>query len=247
MNIFITGGTSGVGLSLIRYFAQNGHNVCTCSVEDEFIAKSLIPSNVTYYCADVVDHQKMDFIIKDFTGKYKGLDLVIANAGINLPKAKLPNFDKARKVIETNVIGVLNTLSPALNIMAEQGRGHIVGIGSISGLFGLPGMSIYGSSKSAIINMFETFSIDLPKMGIDVTCVVPGFIDTPLTASNQHKMPFIMTIEEATNEILWAIAKKKKLHIFPKLLKVFSIVLTKIPRRWYRFLMGQDFLGFTKK
>lgn len=247
MNIFITGGTSGIGLSLVSFYAKFHHVVGTCSLDDDSTASKILPENVIYYCADVTDSLKMENIIHDFKSKVSSLDLVIANAGINIKKSKIPDFKIARKVMEINILGVMNTLSPTLEIMNKQKSGHIVGIGSISGLYGMPGMSIYGSSKAAIINMFESFSIDLPKLGIDVTCVIPGFIATPLTKDNKHKMPFIMSIEEATDEILWAIKNKKKYHVFPKILSYISFLLSKIPRKCYRYIMSLDFLGFTKE
>lgn len=246
MNIFITGGTSGIGLELGKNFLLRGHKVAVSSFEKPEDIKGKIPVEFTYYEANVLDQKKMNEIITDFKKQNGTLDLVVANAGISMPKAKLPDFDRGRLVMNINVIGVLNTLEPAIKIMSEQKKGHIVGVGSISGLAGMPGMAIYGASKAAIISMFESFSIDLPPLGIDVTCVVPGFINTPLVKDNAHNMPFLMGQEEAVQEILSAIDRQKPLHTFPLPMNCVSFILKRLPRFLYRKLMGLDLLGFTK-
>lgn len=246
MNIFITGGTSGIGLSLVRHYSFLGHNVATSSFESSEKIQNLLPQNVKYFQVDVTNAVKMNEAIKSYAIQSGSLDLVIANAGINHPKSKLPNFEMGKKVIEVNVIGVLNTLGPAIEIMKDQKSGHIVGISSLSGMYGLPGMAFYGASKAAILNMFETFAIDLPKFGIDVTCIVPGFINTPLVQDNKHKMPFIMTTDKAKKKILSAIENKKIILCFPFPLNIVAYFLKILPRTLYRNIMNLDLLSLTK-
>lgn len=246
MNIFITGGTSGIGLELGKKFLERGHSVAVSSFEKPEEVKGKIPSEFTYYEANVLDQKRMSEIIYDYKNKIGTLDMVIANAGISMPKAKIPDFERGRFVVNVNVIGVINTVEPAIKIMAEQKKGHLVGLGSVSGLTGLPGMAIYGASKAAVINMFESFAIDLPTLGIDVTCVAPGFIKTPLTESNPHKMPFMLQTSEAVEEILSAIDNKKALHVFPLPINFTFGVLSHLPRFMYRKLVGLDLMGFTK-
>lgn len=247
MNIFITGGTSGIGLALAKHYQTFGHKVGVCSFESIERSKSLLPKDIQYYQADVTDSIKMKEVINSFSTLAGSLDLVIANAGINLTKRKIPDFEIGKKVFEVNVIGVINTIGPAVEIMKNQKSGHIVGIGSLSGMYGLPGMAMYGGSKAAILNMFESFAIDFPSYGIDVTCVAPGFINTPLVKDNKHKMPFLMTTETATDEIIWAIENKKSLHLFPKPLSFVAIVLRSMPRFLYRLIMKFDLLGLAKE
>lgn len=246
MNVFITGGTSGIGLALVKFYQGQGHTVATCSFEEQNQVSNILPQKTIFYQADVTNSQIMKKCINDFKIKYNMIDLVICNAGINHIKQKIPDFERARKVFDVNIIGVLNTLDPAIEIMKTQRSGHIVGIGSMSGMYGLPGMAMYGASKAAILNMFESFSLDLSEFGIDVTCVVPGFIDTPLTKMNKHKMPFMMSIETASKEIIWAISHKKNIHRFPKLLSYVSIVLKIMPRFLFRFIMNTDLLNLRK-
>jgi short-subunit dehydrogenase len=247
MNVFITGGTSGIGLALANHYFKQGHRVAVSSFEAPEKVKGLIHDEFIYYQADVTDQARMREVIYDFKNKAGEISLVFANAGISMDKKKLPDFDRGNLIFQVNVIGVLNTLSPAIEIMKEQGRGHIVGIGSISGLNGLPGMAIYGASKAAIINLFESFSIDLASFGIKTTCLVPGFIYTPLTKDNKHKMPFLLSTEQAVEQITGAVRKNKRLHVFPLPLKIVAIILRTLPRPLYRLIMKFDLLGLAKE
>lgn len=246
MNIFITGGSSGLGLSLSKEFINDGHVVGTCSFESFESIKNILPDNIIYYQADVTDNSRMKEIIEDFFNKTGKLDIVIANAGISMPKAKIPDFEKGRKVIMVNIIGVLNTFEPAINIMKEQKFGQIVSLGSIAGRVGLPGTAIYGASKSAVLNLCESLEIDLAYFGIHVTTLAPGFISTPLVKNNKHKMPFLMSEEKAVSMIKKAILNRKNLYVFPLPMNIISTILYHLPRTFYKFFMKSDLLGLSK-
>lgn len=247
MNIFITGGTSGIGLELAILFLREGHTVGTCSFEDKKTVLPLLPEKLFYYQADVTNTEKMKEVINAFhftTGK---LDLVVANAGISMEKATIPDFDRGRKVIEINVLGVLNTFEPAIMIMKDQRAGHLAAIGSIAGTVGLPGTAIYGASKAAVINLCESLEIDLLSFGINVTTLAPGFINTPLTKDNKHKMPFIMSQEKAALFIKKGLEQKSGLYIFPFPMMLISRILYYLPRSVYKALMKLDLLNLRGK
>ncbi len=246
MNVFITGGTSGIGLELAGLFLADGHHVGVCSFETPEQVAGQIPAEISYFKADVTDQSTLSNCIHAFHDKCGSLDIVVANAGINHIKTKIPDFDRARKVIDVNVIGVLNTFEPAIEIMKEQGNGQLVALASIAGTIGLPGTAAYGASKSAVINLCESLEIDLYHFGIHVTTVAPGFIDSPLTRDNKHAMPFKMSLEDATMNIYKAILKKKGFYIFPFPMRIISRVLYHLPRGVYKWFMKKDPIGTGK-
>lgn len=246
MNVFITGGTSGLGLDLSHRFLNDGHTVGVCDLQSEADAQGKVKEGIRYYQADVLDKDRLAEVIRTFAKETGGLDIVVANAGISMDKAKIPDFDRGRKVIEINVIGLLNTFEPAIHIMKEQGRGQLVGLGSVAGTVGLPGVAIYGASKSAVINLCESFEIDLASYGIHVTTIAPGFVETPLTAHLKHKMPFKLTQTEAVDLIYKAILKRKGLYILPFKMMLLSRLLYHLPRPFYKYLQKKDPLGLTK-
>lgn len=246
MNVFITGGTTGMGYELSKLYLKDGHRVGICSIESYEDIKNDLLEGVTYYQANVTDKDAIAKAIKDFAKRNDTLDLVIANAGINHPKAKIPDFDRGRAVIEINVIGVMNTFEPAIEVMKEQGYGHLAAMSSISAFSGLPGMAFYGASKAAVMSMCESFEIDLANYGIKVTTLAPGFVKTPLTQDNKHKMPFVMEQFEAAQKMYDALESNKKLYVFPLPMNMASKVLKHMPRSIYRPFMKKDILGLSK-
>ncbi|MCF8461340.1 MAG: SDR family NAD(P)-dependent oxidoreductase [Flavobacteriales bacterium] len=247
MNVFITGGLSGLGLDLSHRFLADGYTVGVCDLQSDDEAKPLLKTGIQYFQADVCDTMRMSVIIHQFAEANNGLNIMVANAGISMPKTKIPDFNRGRKVIEINVIGVLNTFEPAIDIMKEQGHGQLVGIGSVAGTVGLTGVAIYGASKSAVINLCESLEIDLSTFGIHVTTLAPGFVETPLTSHLKHKMPFKISQEEAVNLMYRAILKKKGLYILPFKMMLLSRFLYHLPRPIFKYLQKQDPLGLTKQ
>lgn len=246
MKVFITGGTTGLGRELSRRFLRDGCTVGVCSFEPVEEVQERLPGGVHYYRADVRDHKALGEVVSRFAKKFGGLDVMVANAGVNLDKARIPDFDRARQVIDVNVKGVLNTFEAAIPIMKEQGSGQIVALASVAGYFGLPGTAVYGASKAAVKNLCESFHADLSHYGIQVTTIAPGFIATPLTEKNAHSMPFLMTQEKAGRKIYKAIRKRKGLSMFPLPIAIGATILYHLPRSWYRLLMRKDPMGLSK-
>ncbi|MDA8792086.1 SDR family NAD(P)-dependent oxidoreductase [Bacteriovoracaceae bacterium] len=242
MNIFITGGSSGMGLETAKILLRDGHQVGVCSFQPYEQVKEELPTQIKYYQANVCDREKMIEVIHQFTKDAGSLDTIFANAGINHPKQSVPDWEIAERVIDVNIKGVLNTLAPAIDIMKQQKSGHIVTISSISAFSGLPGMSVYGGSKAFVKYFSESLGVDLYQFGIKVTTLAPGFVLTPLTESNSHKMPFMIQQAQAGEEIVKAIYNQKRFHIFPKPFKFLAKLLHFLPRWIYQIIMRKDLL-----
>lgn len=246
--VFITGGTSGLGLEMAKRYRKQGCIVGVCSFESEAQAREKVPADISYASVDVTDTAKMKAAVHDFAKKAGRLDLVIANAGINHPKAKIPDFAHGTKVVNVNVNGVLNTFGPAIEIMKDQKSGQLVALSSIAGTIGgLPGMSIYCASKAAVLSLCDSLEVDLHRYGIKVTTLAPGFIDTPLTASNDHAMPFRLTLDDAVTRMMKYIASGSGRYLFPWQMKVVSTILSMIPKSVVKSLMKKDLLGTGSK
>ncbi|MBL7716965.1 MAG: SDR family NAD(P)-dependent oxidoreductase [Bdellovibrionales bacterium] len=238
---FITGGTSGIGLEFATRYVNAGWKVAVCSFESAAQVEGKIPAGVTYFSVDVTDAAKMADSIRTFAAQAGSLDLVIANAGINHPKAKIPDFVHGNKVINVNVNGVLNTFGPAIEIMVKQKSGQLVALSSIAGTIGgLPGMSIYCASKAAVLSLCDSLEVDLAQYGIKVTTLAPGFIDTPLTRGNDHPMPFRMTIDQAVTQMMKYIERGSGRFLFPLPMKIISTFLSLIPKSLAKTLLKSD-------
>ncbi len=248
LNIFITGGTTGIGLALAKLYLEEGHRVGICARN---LSKFPVEIRNKYkqlscYEVDVTKRDDLHRAVNDFA---RGdLDIMIANAGRSVgTKSKTPQFSVANEIIDINVKGVLNTFDVALEIMLPKKKGHLVATASVAGFMGLPGAGAYSASKAAVLKLCESYAIDLKPMGINVTAIAPGFVDTPLTQQNNHKMPFIMPAEKAARLIKRALEKKKVLYVFPTRMKIVVALLEKMPRFLYRYLMGMKYINYSEE
>lgn len=248
MNIFITGGTSGIGWALAKAYLAEGHRVGICGRDLSKLPKDLTTTypKLSCYQVDVKNLKELEAAVDDFSqGK---LDIMFANAGRSVgSKTKMPNFELAREVIDINVNGVLNTFEVALKHMMPAESGHIVVTASVAGLVGLPGAGPYSASKAAVLKLCESFNLDLKKYGINVTAILPGFVDTPLTRKNDHEMPFLMNVDEAARRIKKAVEQKKAIFIFPLPMKLAMYLLDRMPRFLYRRIMSVKKFNYSRE
>ncbi len=248
MNIFITGGTTGIGLELAKLYLDDGHRVGICGRSIQKLPPELKTKykNLFSYEVDVTNREELNRAIKEFS--QGTLDIIVANAGRSVgAKTKIPNLAIASQIMDINVKGVLNTFDVALELMMPLKKGHLVATASVAGFVGLPGASSYSASKAAVLKLCESYSIDFKDMGIDVTAIAPGFIDTPLTQQNSHSMPFLMSAQKGARMIKKAIGKKKVLYVFPWQMKCVITILDKMPRFMYRALMGLKLFNYSHK
>ncbi|ATH08882.1 hypothetical protein BIY24_13270 [Halobacteriovorax marinus] len=247
MKVFITGGTTGIGWSLAKIYLEEGHQVAICGRDLSKVESGANEKykNLACYKVDVTNRDEVLAAIDDFS---KGeLDLLVASAGRSVgSKTRTPNFEAARDVININVLGVLNSFEGALKNMLPNKRGHIAAIASVAGMVGLPGASSYSASKAAVLKLCESFSMDLHSENIKVSCIAPGFIDTPLTQKNDHSMPWLMSSEKAARKIKKALDRKLPLFVFPWQMKTVMFILERLPRWMYRFFMQLPFANYSK-
>jgi len=246
MNVFITGGLSGMGRELAQIYQTEGHTVGICSLESKEEAENISYPADFYYQVDVTNKQAIKNAIEDFANKTGSLDLVMANAGISMDKSDSPDFDRGDLVIKTNILGVSHTFAPAISIMKAQGSGHLAAMASLSAFSGVPGMAYYSASKAFVLTFCEALQIDLKKFGINVSVMAPGFVKTPLTEKNPHKTPFEMSAKEAALSINKALNKKKPIHTFPTQLVPMGWAMRHLPRPLYRAIMEKDPLKLKK-
>jgi NAD(P)-dependent dehydrogenase (short-subunit alcohol dehydrogenase family) len=241
LSVFITGGTSGIGLALAKEYLALGHRVGVCGRHQPQELDPLI----SFYAVDVRKKEDIHQSLMDFALQ-GGLDILIVNAGISMGgKSMVPQFEKVQAVIDTNIYGSLWTIQKGIELFLEKKKneghqkseGQIVVISSLASFMGLPGTSAYAGSK-AFLNIFtQTLSMDLFRLGIDMTLICPGFVDTPLTRKNKHKMPFLLPPELAAKRIMKAIEKKVLIYCFPKRLYALMAPVRYLPYTCQVYIM----------
>lgn len=249
-SVFITGGTSGIGLELAKLYLKKGWKVGVCGRDAAKFHEHFSDAkrdNIQFFALDVADREAVKKAIHSFA-QPTGLQLLIASAGMSYPlKTKVPDFERTYRMVHVNLLGVMYAFEAALEIMIPQGSGHLVGVSSVAGFNGFPGVSGYSATKSGVIKFCESLNLDLKNLGIDVSCVCPGFVDTPLTKQNHHPMPFLMKADRAA-EIIWrGLEKKKALITFPFLFAFMIRILSILPRGLYRRIMSNGSINYSRE
>ena len=192
-NIFITGGSKGLGKELVYKFAHTDNIVFFTYNHSENDAKKIIAdlqsqSDISIYAfkCDLSDENEVRKMFKENKERLSHIDILINNAGITGNTAKqfmLTSSSEWWKVMHNNLGSVLNCTRNVLPIMLRNKRGRIINITSLSGIKGNPGQSAYAASKAAISVFSKSLSKELRGSGIIINCLAPGFIKTEMTSN----------------------------------------------------------------
>jgi short-subunit dehydrogenase len=133
----------------------------------------------------------------------------------------------------TNNMGLAATFHPFISPMLQRKSGSLVGIASVAGIRGLPGHGAYCSSKAAVISYCESLRGELRaetgKDGVKVITIAPGYVATPLTASNSYSMPFLLQPEEFADRAFQAITAGVSYRVIPWQMGIVAKLLRLLP------------------
>jgi NAD(P)-dependent dehydrogenase (short-subunit alcohol dehydrogenase family) len=238
MKVFITGASSGIGAALARHYAGIGATVGLFSrraCDPSQVGGALTTSQSATYIGDVRDEAVLASAAKDFVARFGAPDAVVASAGVSIGTSSAHVEDNAafRTVVDTNLLGLLHTFQPFLASMQATRGGKLVGIASVAGFRGLPGSGPYSASKAAAISYLESLRVELRGSGIQVVTICPGYIDTPMTAHNPYRMPFLMPPDKAAQLIARAIDRGSRFYVLPWQMAWAGRLLRALPRPLY--------------
>ncbi|HVS26884.1 MAG TPA: SDR family oxidoreductase [Burkholderiales bacterium] len=243
IKVVITGASSGIGETLAREYARRGAILALIARRADLLAglKNTLPATVATYAADVRDAQAMQQAAGDFVSRFGCPDVVIANAGISRGTLteKAEDLEAFQRILDINVMGMVKTFQPFLPAMREAGRGTLVGIASVAGFRGFPGVGAYCASKSAAITYLESLRAELHGSGLSVLTVCPGYIATAMTANNPYPMPFIISAEAAAKKIIRAIESQRRFLVIPWQMAVLGRLLKILPGGLYDRLFAK--------
>ncbi len=191
---FVTGGASGIGFALGRVFAEAGMNVMLADIETEALAVAVEnlqgrgPDARGVAC-DVADPASVERAAGASYEAFGNVHVVCNNAGVagggGIDDISL---DTWRWVLDVNLMGVLHGVRTFLpHIRAHGEGGHIVNTASMAGLNSGLGLSPYSASKFAVVSMSEGLSRQVAPLGIGVTVLCPGFVQTRISNSGRNR------------------------------------------------------------
>ena len=174
--VLVTGCSSGIGRELVRQLREQGHGVAATARRPDTL-RDLLETGVTTHRLDVTDEDSIHGAVAEVMEAHGRIDILINNAGSGLigPTAELPMAD-IRRQFETNVFGALALIQAVVPVMARQGSGRIINMGSVSGITATPWAGPYCASKAALHLFSDALRMELAPFGISVITVQPGGI-----------------------------------------------------------------------
>jgi len=244
----ISGASSGLGRALALALAAPGAVLHLSGRDSERLAET-----ARLVRARGAEASETAFDVRDaeaaaaWLARAGRLDLVIANAGLSggTGRGNAESLEQIRAIIEANVVGVVNTVVPALELMRRQPpaadgvRGRIAVIASLAAFVPAPGAPTYCASKAFADTWTVATAETAARSGILITSICPGYIATPMTAANRFPMPGLMPAGRAAELVLRAIARGRRRVAFPWWLALAARCLGLLPPRLAGALLGR--------
>lgn len=189
-SVLITGAGSGIGYATALELGRAGMFVVASGRREEPLRA--VVSEITgsggsaaAYALDIRDAQAVIRVVREVTEASGPIDVLVANAGLHDGAASVLDGDPDwwRQVVETNVLGVINSCHAVLPTMYEQKAGHIVFMASVSGRVTNPGEPVYVATKHAIVAFADALRQAVASHGIRITIIEPGVVDTTMAAN----------------------------------------------------------------
>lgn len=196
-NVIITGAANGVGRAVAQLLKNE--NLILLDIDEKNLKELSLNTKSKYYLCDVSDDEQMLNVINDIRQNYKTIDCLINCAGMwisgDMSKTEEPIYNKMndlsriKKVIDTNVFGVIGMIKSIFPIMKKQGYGQIININSQSGVMCEPPFPIYNATKQSTNAFRKAIQNDLSQNNIKITDVCPGLIQTDFYKRANNELP----------------------------------------------------------
>jgi NAD(P)-dependent dehydrogenase (short-subunit alcohol dehydrogenase family) len=221
--VLVTGGSRGIGRAIARAFASGGDRVAvhfgTSRERAEAVLAELPGSGHVLVQADLADADAVGAMVDGAASALGGLDVLVNNAGVFVPSPPLSSsYEEWQRVwsqtLAVNLVGAANATFRAVPHLRAAGGGAVVNVSSRGAFRGEPGNPAYGASKAGMNAFAQSMAVALAPLGISVTCVAPGFVQTemardvldgPSGDAVRAQSPFgrIARPEEVASAVLW--------------------------------------------
>jgi short-subunit dehydrogenase len=241
--IWIVGGSSGIGLELVKLWLLSGNPVVV-SAQNASNTKELLSLKLIYESQlqivdmDVTSMVSVKKAVPQAWGRFDGIDLWFYNAAVyEVMSLKEWEFTHFEAMTQVNYLGAVRVMTELMPYFETQKSGRWVWNASLSSYFGLPMGGGYSAPKAALVNLAEALQPELKEKGVHLQIINHGFVKTKLTEKNTFEMPELMEPDEAAHKIVEGIAKKHRFEVhFPFKLSTVLQLLRLLPYRISLFL-----------
>jgi short-subunit dehydrogenase len=250
---FITGAGNGLGLAFATELAGAGWTIGITDLNQDGLDKAIKQIHsaggiAVPYKFDVSDYDDFESAVKDFEQKNSGIDIGINNAGIGcggyMHEVPIETF---RKVIEVNLMGVVNGCHLFVPMMKKQRSGHILNIASAAAFVAAPRMSAYSTSKAGVVALSECLRSELIDDGVVVSVLMPTYVRTNIgkdalgsPADNRLAQQLVelsqLTAETVATTTLIKMSCDELYVVLPSEAKFLWRLKRFMPNRFWRFI-----------
>ena len=175
LRVLVTAGGAGIGRVIARTFADHGARVHVCDVDE----KALRQANLPYTVADVAKLPDVDRLFSDVERKLAGLDVLVNNAGIAGPTARVEDIrpEDWNRCIAVDLNGMFYCTRKAMPMIKAAGGGSIINLSSVAGRLGYPLRTPYSAAKWAVVGFTKSLAMELGPANIRVNAIQPGIVE----------------------------------------------------------------------
>lgn len=198
----VTGGSRGIGRSVVEEFVKQGASVAFTYLSSEDKANAVVEGlkefgTVRAYRSDAARMEDAEALVKQVLEDLGSIDILVNNAGITRDTLILRmSEDQWNEVIRTNLNSVFNLTKQVMRPMMKARKGSIINMSSIVGMTGNAGQSNYAASKAGVIAFSKSIAQEVGSRNIRCNAIAPGFVETDMTSdfSEVARASFIETI-----------------------------------------------------
>jgi short-subunit dehydrogenase len=179
--LMVTGCNSGIGLALAKllYKRPDYRVVITARGKSLAALKGIFEENDRFLMRelDIINDKNIATLTAEIFETWRAVDVLINNAGICY-RSVVEHMDEEAELhqLRTNYLGPMSLIRAVVPAMRERGKGHIVNVSSVSGMFAMPTMGSYSASKAALQSASEALWYELRPFGVKVSIIQPGFV-----------------------------------------------------------------------
>src|SRR3954469_2932542 len=177
LRVLVTAGGAGIGRAIAQTFLEHGARVQVCDVDEKALAS--LPKDIFRLKADVADLRDVDTLFEEVKKNLGGLDVLVNNAGIAGPTAKVEDIrtEDWDRCIAVDLNGMFYCTRQAMPLIKGAGGGSIINLSSIAGRFGFAMRTPYSAAKWAVVGFTQSLAVEAGPDKVRVNCIQPGIVE----------------------------------------------------------------------
>lgn len=247
--VVITGASSGFGRAAAKRFASEGYRLVLMARRLERLTDlaSVVEDDAPCHVVelDVRDSNAVSEAFVSLPEPFHQPDILINNAGLalGLSGADAVDLDDWETMVDTNIKGLMYCTRACLPIMVEQGRGHVINMGSVAANWPYPGGNVYGGTKAFVQQFTRNLRTDLLGKGVRATVIEPGMCETEFSvvrfSGDERKAAAVyegmkpLSADDIADVIVWVALR-------PAHVNINQIELMPVEQTWSPFAVHRE-------